>query len=75
MDLLLVLDTHLENEPSPVDGINPTDDVNRGEHLNDTDDELSLAPLFRVTYATADHSARAWQDDIENEADIGPDST
>ena len=74
LDLLSVLDAHLENEPAPVDGHNPADEVHRGEHLNDPDGELRLAPLFRVTHATADHSARARQDNVQDEADVGPDA-
>ena len=74
LDLLSVLDAHLENEPAPVDGHNPANDVHRGEHLNDPDSELCLAPLFRVTHATTDHSARARQDNVQDEADVGPDA-
>lgn len=72
LDLLSVLDAHLENEPAPVDGHNPADEVHRGEHLNDTDGELRLAPLFRVTHTTADHGARSRQDNVQDEADVGP---
>ena len=74
LHLLLVLDTLLEHEPSPVDGEDPADQVDRCEHLNDPNSKLSLAVLLGVSDAGADHSSDSGEDDIENEAEVRPDA-
>ena len=43
--------------------------------MNDPDRELGLAPLFRVPDTTAYHSARTRQDNVQDEADVGPHAT
>ena len=75
LHLVPVLDSHLQDQPAPVDGHNPPDYVHGRQHLDNTDNELSLAPLFRVADAGTDHGTSAGKDDIEEEADVGPDST
>lgn len=75
LHLVPVLDSHLQDQPAPVDGHNPPDDVHGRQHLDNTDNELSLAPLFRVANAGTNHGTSAGKDDIEDEADVGPDST
>ena len=75
LHLLPVLNAHLQDEPSPVDRHDPSNDVHGCQHLNKTNDELRLTPFVWVADARADHSASSRQDDIQDEADIGPDTT
>ena len=44
LDFSFVLDASFEDEPAPVDGEYPANDINSSEHLDDSDCELSLAP-------------------------------
>ena len=75
LHLLSVLDTHLKDQPSPVDWHDPTDKVDGGQHLDSTNSQLCLTPLLGVADAWADHGTGAGKDDIEDEAEVWPDST
>ena len=60
----------LDDEVSPVDGDKPADNVNRCQQLDESNRELRLVNVL-VTETGAQHSARAWKYDVQNQANVG----
>ena len=48
LDFLLILVSLNDEEIGPVDGPDPTNQVDGGEHLEDADEYLSFAPACSV---------------------------
>ena len=50
MHLFLVLEATFKHQPTPVDGPYPADNVDCGEHLDESNRELGLAILLRIAH-------------------------
>ena len=62
----------LNNQHSPVNAKNPSDEAYRRKKLEESHKQLGLVHIF-VPEASTDHCSRAWDDNVQSQANVSPD--
>ena len=60
-----------EDEPSPVDAGQPSNQVHSCQKLEEANDKLCFVNAC-ITKAGTQHGAHSWEEDVQAKADVGP---